>query len=36
MGGGEEQMVEMWLYYKWDENIPYHDLRLWVNVVGNK
>jgi uncharacterized membrane protein len=32
---GQEQLVELWLY-EGDKNTPYHDLRLWVDVVGNK
>jgi uncharacterized membrane protein len=35
VGVGEEQEVEFQLY-KGDENIPYHVLTLWVDVVGNE
>ena len=35
LGVGEEQKVEFWLY-KGNENMPYHILDLWVDVVGNQ
>jgi uncharacterized membrane protein len=34
LGVGEEQKVEFWLY-NGNENIPYHVLELWVDVVGS-